>query len=196
MTVSAVVPAAGLSRRMGGDTSKVLLPWGAHTVVEQVVETLRSAGVQDILVVTGHQRERVEETMQQHAVRCVHNPDYASGEMLSSLQAGLQALPDTCRGALIALADQPQMEVSVVRAVVEQFRQRAGIVIPSYRMRRGHPILLPRRLWPEMLALAPDDTLRTMIDRHSDEIEYVVVRTSSILADLDTPEQYQREVRQ
>jgi molybdenum cofactor cytidylyltransferase len=190
--ISAIVPAAGLSTRMGGPLPKPLLPWGASTVLATVVSTLLAAGVDDVIVVTGHMSEAVTAALAGCPVRCVHNPAYAGGEMLSSIQAGLAAASPASTGALLALADQPQMQGAVVQQVLAAFAASGGqaLVIPSHIMRRGHPIVLPRRLWPEVLALPAGDTLRTVIQRHAAAIRYVEVDTPSVLADLDTPEQY------
>jgi len=190
--ISAVVPAAGLSSRMGGPLSKPLLPWGASTVIGTVVSTLLAAGIEDVIVVTGHQGEAIEAALAGRSVHCIHNPAYASGEMLASIQAGLAAADPGHQGALLALADQPQMQVAVVRQVLRAFDDSGGqaLVIPSYAMRRGHPILLPRWLWNEVLAVPAGETLRTVIQRHATAIRYVEVDTPAVLADLDTPEQY------
>lgn len=190
--ISAIVPAAGLSSRMGGPLPKPLLPWGRSTVIETVVSTLLAAQVDEVIVVTGHRAQEIEARLAGYAVRCVANPDYARGDMLSSIQAGLRAMDRDTAAALLALADQPQMEVDVARQVVQAFRggDGRGLIVPSHAMRRGHPIALPRRLWPEILALGFDDTLRSVIQRHAEEIEYLTVPTPSVLADLDTPEQY------
>jgi molybdenum cofactor cytidylyltransferase len=177
---------------MGGELLKPLLPWGASTVIGAVASTLLRAGIDDVLVITGHRREAVEVALADHPVRCIHNPAYAHGEMLSSIQAGLAAANPVSAGALLALADQPQMQLAVVNQVLRAFDDSGGqaLVIPSYAMRRGHPILLPRWLWHEVLALPPGDTLRSVIQRHASAIRYVEVDTASVLTDLDTPEQY------
>jgi molybdenum cofactor cytidylyltransferase len=194
--ISAIVPAAGLSSRMGGPLPKPLLPWGASTVIETVVGTLLAAGIEDVIVVTGHQREAIEAALAGYAVRCIRNPAYASGEMLSSIQAGLAAANPACAGALLALTDQPQMQLDVVQQVLRAFDGSGGqaLVIPSHAMRRGHPILLPRWLWDEVMALPAGATLRRAIQRHAAAIRYVEVDTPSVLADLDTPEQYAEAV--
>lgn len=190
--ITAIIPAAGLSTRMNGALPKPLLPWGAHTLVEQIVSTLLDAGIGDVIVVTGHRRDEVEATLAAHRVRCVFNPAYASGEMLSSLQAGLRAAAPDHSGALLALADQPQIEAELVTQIVRSFRasDSQAIVIPSYRRRRGHPILLPRWIWQDVLDLPQGDTLRSVIGRHAAAIQYLLVDTPTVLADLDTPEQY------
>lgn len=192
IVVTAIVPAAGLSSRMGGEVSKPLLLWGKATVIQHVVATLLDAGVLDVVVVTGHRREAIEAALAASPVRCVFNPAYADGEMLASLQAGLRAAPPERAGALLALADQPQMQPGVVVQVLQAFAESNGqaVIVPSYQMRRGHPVVLPRWLWQEVLDLAPGDSLRTVINRHAAAIRYLVVDTPSVLADLDTPEQY------
>lgn len=194
--LAAIVPAAGFSTRMGGQTPKLLLPWGQHTVIEQVVTTLAAAGLSEIVVVTGHRRAEIEAVLAKHAARCVFNPAYERGEMLSSLQAGLAALPASCSAALLALADQPQLTAAVVRQIRAACEADHGqtVIAPSYQMRRGHPICLPRWLWPEVLALAEGESLRALLSRRADAIRYVVVDTPSILSDLDTPEQYAQEL--
>lgn len=181
---------------MGGSVPKPLLEWGSHTVIEQVVAILQGTDLDGIAVVTGHRREEIEAILAGLPVRCVYNPDYRTGDMLSSIQAGLRSLPEECAGALVALADQPQIETCVVRQVVEAFRRSGNqsLVVPSYRMRRGHPILLPRRVWPTVLALGRNQSLRTIMRAHTDEIAYALVDTPSIFTDLDTPEQYRQAV--
>ena len=184
--------AAGLSRRMG--RFKLTLPWGAaessRTVIGQVVATVAAAGLGEIVVVTGHRAAEVEAALAGTAARCVPNPDYATGEMLTSIQVGLAALSDRSAAALLCLGDQPQMEVATAQAVLAAGRATdwQTIVIPSFQMRAGHPILLPRWLWGEILACR--GTLRDVLARHRGQTEYLVVQTPTVLADLDTPEDY------
>ena len=191
--VSAIVPAAGLSRRMG--QPKPLLPWGDGVIIEQVVRTLRAAGVDDVIVITGAQAEAVRTAAQRAGARCVHNPDYAEGDMLSSLQIGLQALEPTVSAALIALADQPLMrKLNVQRILLAYAEGRGRIVAPSHQMRRGHPILIDRRYWGDLLALPPGSAPRDAINRHADAITYVDC-DETILLDVDTPDAYADALR-
>lgn len=163
MKITAIVPATGLSSRMGGPLPKPLLPWGTSTVIETVVSTLLAAGITVLIVVTGHRRAAIAATLAGYAVRCVHNPTYASGEMLSSIQAGLAAAHPANAGALLALADRAADAGRWSVQVVHAFEASDGqaLVIPSHALHRGHPILLPRWLWNEVLALPARATLRT-----------------------------------
>ncbi len=152
-------------------------------------------------------------------VRVVFNPRYAEDSMITSLQVGLAALypprsphfrpksfPDSItsggrkwgddRGALmqavfVTLGDQPQIEAAVVRAIMDTYRAtHAPLVLPSYRMRRGHPWVMDRSLWAEALAAPASVTLRDFLNAHAAQIHYLPVETPSVLADLDTPEDY------
>jgi len=194
--VSALVLAAGLSRRMG--TNKLLLPFGERTVLGQVVTLLAGCPLGEIIVVTGHEREKIEEMLRRYhgprgVLRFVYNPHYATGEMLSSIQAGLAALRSDCEAALIVLGDQPQIQQRVVEQVIAA-RAPGAVVIPSSNQRGGHPILIGRACWAEVLALPHTANLREVLRAHAGWVRYVEVDTETILRDMDTPEDYSRMV--
>ncbi|MGB7875025.1 MAG: nucleotidyltransferase family protein [Anaerolineales bacterium] len=186
--ITALILAAGQSKRMG--EPKMLLPWGKMTVLEKVITTIKAAEVEDILVVTGGAREKVEALVGDTA-RTVFNPDYAGGEMLSSVQVGLSRLNSGVEAVLIGLGDQPQVQEGSVRLVLEEHREsRAPIVVPSFQMRRGHPWLAARSHWDEILRMRSPASLRDFLSDHADEIRYVELNNDSVLQDLDTPEDY------
>lgn len=189
--IAAVVLAAGQSRRMG--QPKMLLPWGETTVLGQVLRTLQESGLEEILVVRGAEEEKIANIATAHGAHSVFNPDFARGEMLSSLQVGLRALEANAKveAALVCLGDQPQVQVRSVQQVIEHFlASHSGLVVPSYRMRRGHPWLVERHFWGEILAMPPTETARDFLERHAAEIEYVNVPGPDVLSDLDTPDDY------
>ncbi len=187
--ITALVLAAGLSSRMG--RSKPLLPYGEHTVVEHIVSVLRQCPLAEIMVITGFEAGRVTQQLRGLPVRTVFNPGYSSGEMLSSLQVGLRAAAPSATGVLLALGDQPALEPDVVRQVLAA---EGEVVFPSYQMRRGHPMLIRRHLWPGILALREGQTLRDFFKNDRVRIQHVNVATPTVLRDMDTPEDYQREL--
>jgi molybdenum cofactor cytidylyltransferase len=199
--ISAIILAAGASRRMG--QPKMLLPWGNVSVLEHIISVLARAGIEDILVVTGAVREQMDEAImefaQRYPVRSVHNENYAHGEMLSSLQCGLRVLNQPrvsiaqrpTAAALVGLGDQPQIQERSVRLVCDAFiNTKSPLVVPSFQMRRGHPWLVAHPLWAELLKLIPPQSPRDFLNAHAGDIHYVNTDTPSILADLDTPEDY------
>ena len=189
--IGAIVLAAGLSARMG--QPKQIMRWGSTVIVRRVVDVLAEGGVDEIVAVTGGARLEVEAALQGSAARAVFNPDFANGDMMRSLQVGLAALSPAAEAALVALGDQPQIEAGVVRTVAQQWRRsRADIVAPSFNRRRGHPVLFGRSIWAA-LAAAAETSPRDFLQTHAERIVYVDVDTDSILRDVDTPEDYERE---
>jgi molybdenum cofactor cytidylyltransferase len=134
--------------------------------------------------------------------------------MLSSVQAGLAAVAAESRAALLAVGDMPAVEAGVVAQLVAAYKNfpESGslaalgtglsgrssdecVYIPSYRMRAGHPVLVPRSYWPAILALPRGASLRSVWQMEGSRIHWVTVDTSSVLRDMDTPEDYERELR-
>jgi molybdenum cofactor cytidylyltransferase len=186
--IGAVILAAGQSRRMG--RNKMLLPFGTSTVLETIVaEVAACKSVIDLVVVTGHESDRIAALLTASSARCVFNPAYARAEMLVSLQVGLRALPAEVQAALIVPGDHPRLRREVIQGVIDAY-QPGTLVIPSYQLKRGHPILVDRAWWDELLTLPETATLRDFIRAHEDHIRYVVVGTDSVLTDVDTPEEY------
>ena len=192
--MTAIVLAAGLSSRMG--RPKPLLPFGERLVIERLLTALAECDVAETLVVVGHAHSLVEQRLHGWPnTRAVFNPDYATGEMLSSLQTGLRAVSPSSEAALIVLVDQPRLEPGVVAALVEAYDAgRGGVVVPSYQMRRGHPMLIDRRHWPTILGLTEGQSLRDFMRAAAASIHHVTVDTPSILRDMDTPTDYEREL--
>ena len=189
--ISAIILAAGQSQRMG--KPKMLLPWGDLTVIEQVITTFLNAGIEEILIVTGAAQTEVNKAVERYPVRRIHNPEYETGEMLSSLQRGIREMSKGTQAALIGLGDQPQVQEGSIRAICEAYLgSKSGLIVPSFQMKRGHPWLVARHLWDEVLALKPPETLRDFLNRHAETIRYVNLDTPTILADLDTPEDYEK----
>jgi molybdenum cofactor cytidylyltransferase len=197
--ISALLLAAGESRRMG--QPKLLLPWGGTTVLGKVISTfvagLGSSGRGwEIVVVTGGARAQVEALVHgmtgDYPLRAVFNPSFAETGMLGSLQAGLRALGETAQAAIIGLGDQPQVRLETITGIITAYAQdSAALVIPSFEQRRGHPWLVDRLLWPEILALPSASTPREFLNRHATDCTYLDA-DASVLQDLDTPEDYAR----
>lgn len=184
--IAAIILAAGQSKRMG--QPKMSLPWGETTVLGHVIATHKAAGVEDIVVVTGSFREEVERLVGDLA-RTVFNPAHARGEMLSSVQAGLRST--SAEAALIVLGDQPQVPERSVRQIIRaHIETGASILVPSYRLQRGHPWLVTKTHRTEILQMESPATLRDFLNRHANHIHYVELDDSSILQDLDTPKDY------
>jgi molybdenum cofactor cytidylyltransferase len=172
---------------------KMTLPWGNRTVIGNVVGTLQAAGIPLTIVVTGGTANLVETALAGYQVTTVFNPNYSNGDMLFSIQAGLASLPSEIQAALVVLGDQPQIEEKTVKELLDLYQQeRPPLIVPSFNMRRGHPWLIEKNLWPDIQQLTPPATMRDFFQQHNKMIRYMEVDTSSVLSDLDTPEDYEK----
>lgn len=196
--IAAVILAAGLGSRMGQAT-KQLLPWGETTVLGRTIRNVQqtavfNAGIHDILVVSGHEAEQIEAVAAAEGVRTVHNPAYATGEMLSSLKTAVRHLTPNTAAMLVVLADQPMVTAETLAKLLHAFAQTPhDLLAPTFVGKRGNPVLIGRAYFAELLALGPDDAPRTLLNRHADKLQLVAVDSDSILRDLDRQADYERE---
>lgn len=170
---------------------KMALPWGdSGTLITHMVGLFVAAGSDRVLVVTGGDREAVEGALVGSPAQLIYNPDYRSGGMISSIKAGLRSVQDgDAETVAISPGDLPHLKASTIQALYE-FRSRAegGIVAPSYRGRRGHPVLIARGYWSEILDLGPEQTLRDYLRERAEHIDYLEIDDPGVIQDLDTPE--------
>ncbi len=186
---AAIVLAAGKSRRFG--SPKQLLTWGKTTLLEHVVDRALESSVEDTLVVLGHRAEQTGALLRGRPVRLVINEDWQRG-LSSSVKAGLQALPASCEACLFLLGDQPNVTTELIDTILQRYRRSlAAIVAPSYRGRRGNPVLFSHALFPELLVTEGDQGGREVILRHQDELETVEIEQENVFLDIDTRSTYE-----
>jgi molybdenum cofactor cytidylyltransferase len=191
--IDAIVLAAGRSRRMG--TQKLLLPYAGRTVIRHIVEQVAAASPRRLLVVVAYDRAAIERTLTGIPATIVANPD-PEGDMLSSVRTGLLALPDDGQGILVVLGDQPSMRMAVIAELKKAFESGSrAIVVPAYEGRRGHPILFSAGYRLELMTQYDDTGLRGLLQAHPDDVHEVEILDTSILADMDVPEDYERELK-
>jgi molybdenum cofactor cytidylyltransferase len=188
--LAAVLLAAGQSRRMG--RNKLLEPWQGRPLAARMLSSLHEAGLSPVVVVTGHQADRLIAALKGAAaddVSFVHNPDYAGG-LASSVRVGVAALPDGIDGAVIAQADMPRVGPDVIAALIAAFAPAAGreICVPTHRGRRGNPILWSKALLDRMHTLTGDAGARSLLVAHADLVCEVEIASDGILVDFDTPD--------
>lgn len=188
-TIAAVILAAGYSTRMG--EFKPLMELAGRPVAERVIETFRTAGVNDLIVVTGHQGDELEPLAARFGAQVVTNQDYDQG-MFSSVQAGAAALSDECRAFFVHPVDIPLLRSTTISALLSGFEQGVGKVIhPTFLGQRGHPPLLDVSLRKAVANWPGEGGLAGLLEAHEDQAAEVPVADEYILADLDTPEQHQ-----
>lgn len=192
--ITAIVLAAGLSSRMGAQ-NKLLLPFGGATILEATLEQLAAAGPGEILVVTGHEQERVHELLKNKPYRLVENPDYRQG-MSSSIKAGVAAARPDAAGFMICLADMPLIRAAEYNLLAESLVSALktdpdAIIQPRFGEQAGNPVLFSARYRAALLALEYPEGARPVVQANRKHIVPVQMPTEAVLRDADTPEAYQ-----
>ncbi|MEP0323856.1 molybdopterin-binding/glycosyltransferase family 2 protein [Bauldia litoralis] len=185
--VSAVILAAGRSRRMGGP-NKLVATVGGRPLVRIAAEAALASRAESVVVVTGHRADEVATALDGLETRLVHNPDYAEG-LSTSLKAGIAALPEDVDGAVVMLADMPGVDAQTIDQIIESFDPDSGalVVLPTFQGKRGNPVLWSKRLFPDLLTVEGDTGGRHLLGTHRDAV--VEVETGRAVAvDVDTPE--------
>jgi molybdenum cofactor cytidylyltransferase len=190
MRIASIVLAAGSSSRMG-PRNKLLEPIGGEPMVRRVAATAIASGAEPIVAVTGHDAASVGAALQGLVVTVVLNPDYVGG-LSTSLRTGLSALPAGIDGALILLGDMPEVEDSVVSALMASFTGTSAICVPVRHGQKGNPVLWGSRYFPEMMELTGDVGAKPLMARHEAQLIEVEVATDSIFRDVDAPEDLAR----
>jgi molybdenum cofactor cytidylyltransferase len=185
--IGGIVLAAGLSRRMG--TNKLLTKVRGKPMVRLAAEAALGSDAGPVIVVTGNEHEGVEAVLCDLHLETVNNPDFARG-LSTSLKRGLNALPEDCDGAVVMLADMPDVGSALVDKLIAAFDPSEGraICIPTWNGQRGNPVVWAKRFFPEMLAIEGDMGARQLIGQYEELVCEVEVEDDAPLTDLDTPE--------
>jgi molybdenum cofactor cytidylyltransferase len=195
--LSGIILAAGASTRMG--RPKQSLPLGDRCLLQHVIDAAAASCLDEIIVVLGHRAEEIREILQLPAsrvVRIVVAADYAQGQS-ASLRAGLRAAgPEACAAAIL-LGDQPHVTSQLIdRLAREYLKSKSAIARPVYSdpdggRVPGHPVLLARRIWPEVEKLEGDQGARTLIAAHPQWVSEILIEGEPPV-DIDTAEDHQR----
>jgi molybdenum cofactor cytidylyltransferase len=186
--IAALVLAAGSSRRMGRD-NKLLQPIAGRAIVARVVDAVLGSAVTSVIVVLGHEADRVRAALGPRPVTFVENPTYTEG-LATSLKAGLEAVAPGIDGVLICLGDMPAVGSAEIDTLIAAFNPTEGraICVPTYDGKRGNPVLWAAKFIPEMKTVAGDVGAKHLIGEHEDELREVPMPGPGILLDIDTPE--------
>ncbi len=173
---------------------KPLLPIGDETVVETVLKEYLASSLVEVALVLGCRADDVKKTIDEkissNKLKVVVNEDFKK-EMLSSIQVGLAEIKDT-EGILIGLGDQVLITCDIINELTENYI-KGKVLIPTFQGRKGHPIIIPYTMRNEILAMdAEKTTLKDVLGRHSDTINFLEMKSDRVLIDMDTKEEYER----
>ncbi len=182
--VSAVILAAGFSRRMG--FFKPLAELNGTTAIERSITSAKAAGISEIAVVTGYKRETLEPVILRNGAKPVFNSRFPEG-MYSSVQAGAASLSPASRAFLILPADCAAVRPSTIRLLAARASYR-GIIHPVFLGERGHPPVIGASFIPHILTFEGKGGLRGFLETRESSAADLPVADEGILMDMDTPE--------
>ena len=184
---AAIILAAGSSTRMG--SNKLCEKLNGKALVRHVADAALSSSAAPVIIVTGHECERVEAELAGLDIKLVFNPAFASG-MASSLKCGIAALPAAAEAAVVLLGDMPLVSSSIIDRLIETFMQYPAMsaVVPMFGDVWGNPVLIGRSLFPEVAVLTGDRGARKLLEVHRDGVIELAVADDAVLTDVDTPE--------
>jgi molybdenum cofactor cytidylyltransferase len=186
--LSAILLAAGESRRMG--ELKQLMPLGEGTIIEQAIDNLLASAVDETIVVLGHKAKEIKKAIAAKPVKIAVNPDYRQG-MSTSVIAGLKLVSSQAQAVMLALGDQPLVDSQTINQLIAEFHSHdKGIALPTYKGKRGNPVIFATKYKGELLALKGDIGGREIVQRHPEDVLEVAVGSEGVLTDIDTREDY------
>lgn len=192
--IAGLILAGGASRRMG--TPKALLLFKNETFLDRLIR-LFSAVASPVIVVLGHQSGEIRAGIQRtsEAIFAV-NPDPERG-MLSSLQCGLNVLPDATEAVMFTPVDHPNLQAATLEKLAALFEtQRAPVIVPTYAGEHGHPVCIGRAVVQELLALPASSMASDVIHKYVSRTQYIEVDDSAVTTDVDDPKAYAGLLRQ
>jgi molybdenum cofactor cytidylyltransferase len=193
--VAALALAAGAARRYresgGAEATKLVAAWRGKPLVRHAVEAALASRARPVIVVTGHADSEVRAALAGLDVTFVHNADFARG-LSTSLATGLAATPARCDGALVLLADMPEVRADILDQLIASFaaHPQAAAVVPTHQGARGNPALLGRALFEKAQHLQGDRGARALIEAAGEAVIEMCVSEPSVRLDLDTVEAF------
>ena len=189
--LAAVILSGGESRRMG--SPKALLTFQGKPFLEHLLEVTRHPKISITRVVLGAGAEEIQRRLALPEDSVVLNPDWENGQ-LSSIQTAIRSLPRTgLDGIILCLIDHPLISAVLVEALIQEFYARGKhIVLPTYKGKRGHPVIFASSLFEELLSASPKKGARQVVWAHPKEIAEVPTEEQGVILNLNDPEALRR----
>ena len=189
--ISNIILAAGQSKRMK-EKNKLLININNKKMIENVIHSATKSNANNNILVLGHQNEKIQKYVNNNITITI-NKEYKKG-LSSSLKKGISALPEDCDGAIIILGDMPIITSNLINNLIKNFdpKNNKYIVAPTYNGKRGNPILIGRKYFPDILNLKGDKGAKNILNKNSKYINNIPQKNSFSLIDIDTHKDYEK----
>ena len=192
--ISAVILAAGESRRMGKQ-NKLLLPIGGEALLVKLVTSVCASDVGQVIVVIGHEAEKIRGELNELPLNFVYNPNFREG-MTTSIKYGVKEVSHECDGLLICLGDMPFINTSEINKLIHAYvknriKGEGLIVVPVFKRQRGNPVLFSIEFRNDILEHKKESGCKEVIMKNSDSVMEIEMDDEKMLLDVDTMEDYQ-----
>ncbi|CUV09160.1 Molybdopterin biosynthesis protein MoeA / CTP:molybdopterin cytidylyltransferase [hydrothermal vent metagenome] len=192
MKVSAIILAAGQSSRMENG-NKLLLPINEIPMISHVCNTVLTAGLDPVVVVTGFESDLVTQAIPTAINDIIYNSHWQSG-MASSIYEGLSALPQNVDGNMIVLGDMPMISKDTLTLLIDEFIMLNGqhIIYPIYEERQANPVIFPKKYFQEILSSTGDRGCKKVLKQYPDDVVGVSIGSPEVVFDCDSEDNYFR----
>ena len=192
--ISALILAAGESRRMGKQ-NKLLLPIGGEALLVKLVSSVCASDVGQVIVVIGHEAEKIRRELNEFPLNFVYNPNFSEG-MTTSIKYGVKVASHECDGLLICLGDMPFINTSEINKLIHAYvknrtKGKDLIVVPVFKRQHGNPVLFSIEFRNDILEHKKESGCKEVIMKNSDSVMEIEMDDEKMLLDVDTMEDYQ-----
>ncbi|MEM0084155.1 MAG: nucleotidyltransferase family protein [Candidatus Methanomethylicia archaeon] len=191
--IAAIILAAGHSKRFG--RNKLLEPINGKPMIKWTIETALKSNVGKVVIVLGFEAERIYEVIKDLPCEKIVNPKYELG-MSTSVKCGVEKVMDKNEAVLIIPGDCPFIDENTIKNIIDRYREtKAPIIIATYQGRRGHPILISKELYQEVMNISEEKMgLKEVVRKHEGEIVHVETDNMGVIIDIDTPEDLEKAI--
>lgn len=191
--IAGLILAAGESRRM--QSPKSLLPIENKTFIEHIIDILHEGGADPVVVVLGHNAEHIQKSANLAGTTVLQNPDYLLGQLTSIRCGVLHLLNLAVEGVLICPVDSPLISTRLICQLIQEGeKNEKGIIMPTYKGRRGHPGLFVKNQFQNILNAPLEQGARWVIQQHPEEIIEIPTEEEGVVLNINTPEDYEKYV--
>jgi molybdenum cofactor cytidylyltransferase len=178
-----------------GVENKLLLPLGDKTIVETTIENILAANIGQVIVVVGHESQKLKTLLEKYPLSIIENPDYEQG-MTTSIKAGIRAAQENTEGYMICLSDMILIEPNEYQFLAKSFLEalkidEKAIIQPIFQEKRGNPVIFSTFYKNAILETTDTEGCRSVVQAYKNSVKLVEMTTNHILQDIDFREDYE-----